>query len=74
MKLNMTTMQIQRHEIHLCGAEYKRARQKPNAYQLPAASWLNEGAPLDGTGGLLTNNLPIGAQPRKFFRFLLLEN
>jgi hypothetical protein len=48
--------------------------QLQSATNLPAASWLNEGAPLNGTGGLLTNNLPIGAQPRKFFRFLLLEN
>jgi hypothetical protein len=48
--------------------------QLQSATNLLAASWLNEGAPLNGTGGLLTNNLPIGAQPRKFFRFLLLEN
>ena len=48
--------------------------QLQSATNLPSASWLNEGEPLDGTGGLLTNNLPIGAQPRKFFRFLLLEN
>jgi hypothetical protein len=48
--------------------------QLQSATNLPAASWLNEGAPLNGTGGLLTNSLPIGAQPKKFFRFLLLEN
>jgi hypothetical protein len=48
--------------------------QLQSATNLPAASWLNEGAPLNGTGGLLTNSLPIGAQPSKFFRFLLLEN
>jgi hypothetical protein len=48
--------------------------QLQSATNLPAASWLNEGVPLNGTGGLLTNSLPIGAQPRKFFRFLLLEN
>ena len=48
--------------------------QLQSATNLPAASWLNEGAPLNGTGGQLTNSLPIGAQPSKFFRFLLLEN
>ena len=48
--------------------------QLQSATNLPAASWLNEGAPLNGTGGLLTNSLPIGAEPSKFFRFLLLEN
>jgi hypothetical protein len=48
--------------------------QLQSATNLPAASWLNEGAPLNGTGGVLTNSLPIGAQPGKFFRLLLLEN
>ena len=48
--------------------------QLQSATNLPAASWLNEGAPLNGTGGLLTNSLPTGAQPGKFFRLLLLEN
>jgi hypothetical protein len=48
--------------------------QLQSATNLPTASWLNEGAPLNGTGGLLTNSLPIGAEPSKFFRFLLLEN
>jgi len=48
--------------------------QLQSATNLPAASWLNEGAPLNGTGGWLTNSLPIGAQPKQFFRFLLLEN
>jgi hypothetical protein len=48
--------------------------QLQSATNLPAASWLNQGTPLIGTGGLLTNSLPIGAQPRKFFRLLLLEN
>ena len=47
--------------------------QLQSATNLPAASWLNEGAPLNGTGGLLTNSLPIGAQPKKYFRLLLLE-
>jgi hypothetical protein len=47
--------------------------QLQSATNLPAASWLNEGAPLNGTGGLLTNRLPIGAQPKKYFRLLLLE-
>jgi hypothetical protein len=48
--------------------------QLQSATNLPAASWLNEGAPINGTGGLLTNSLPFGVQPRKFFRLLLLEN
>jgi hypothetical protein len=48
--------------------------QLQSATNLSAASWLNEGAPINGTGGLLTNSLPIGAEPSKFFRFLLLEN
>jgi len=48
--------------------------QLQSATNLPAASWLNEGTPLNGTGDLLTNSLPIGAQPGKFFRLLLLEN
>ena len=48
--------------------------QLQSATNLPAASWLNEGVPLNGTGGWLTNSLPIGAQPKQFFRFLLLEN
>jgi hypothetical protein len=47
--------------------------QLQSATNLLAASWLNEGAPLNGTG-LLTNSLPTGAQPGKFFRLLLLEN
>ena len=33
MKLNMTAMQIQRHETHPRSTEYKRACQKPNSYQ-----------------------------------------
>lgn len=48
--------------------------QLQSATNLPVTSWLNEGAPIIGTGGLLTNSIPIGAQPGKFFRFLLLEN
>ncbi len=48
--------------------------QLQSATNLPAASWVNEGAPLNGTGGLLTNSVPIGAEPKKFFRLLILEN
>ena len=48
--------------------------QLQSATNLPVTSWLNEGALINGTGGLLTNSIPIGAQPGKFFRFLLLEN
>jgi hypothetical protein len=41
---------------------------------LPAANWLDEGGPFIGTGGVLTTNLPIGPEPKKFFRLLLLGN
>jgi hypothetical protein len=51
-----------------------RQYQLQSATNLPAASWANEGAPLNGTGGLLTNTLPVGTVPTKFFRLLLLGN
>ena len=35
---------------------------------LPAASWLDKGAPFPGTGGLLSTSLPIGPEPNQFFR------
>jgi hypothetical protein len=41
---------------------------------LPAATWANQGAPFIGTGGVLTNTLPVGTVPTKFFRLLLLGN
>lgn len=51
-----------------------RRYQLQSTTNLTAASWLSEGTPLNGAGGLLTNNLPIGAQPSRFFRLLLMEN
>ena len=42
-----------------------------SATNLPAANWLNEGVPIPGTGGSLSTNLPIGPEPRKFFRLLI---
>jgi hypothetical protein len=43
------------------------------APDLTATNWLNEGSPFPGTGGVLTTNLPLGPEPRKFFRLLLTE-
>ena len=51
-----------------------RQYQLQSATNLAAASWYSEGTPLNGTGGLLTISLPTDAQPRQFFRLLLLEN
>jgi hypothetical protein len=51
-----------------------RRYQLQSTTNLTAASWSSEGTPLNGAGGLLTNNLPIGAQPSRFFRLLLMEN
>ena len=41
---------------------------------LSAGSWVNEGAPFTGNGGVLTNTISVGADSAKFFRLLLLEN
>ncbi|MEI6075098.1 MAG: hypothetical protein WCS94_05960 [Verrucomicrobiota bacterium] len=41
---------------------------------LLAASWLNEGKTISGTGEPLTNSFTIDSQSSKFFRYLLLEN
>ena len=51
-----------------------RQYQLESVMNLPTASWANEGAPLNGTGGVLTNTLPVGRVPTKFFRLLLLGN
>jgi hypothetical protein len=51
-----------------------RQYQLESATNLPTASWANEGAPLNGTGSVLTNTLPVGTVPTKFFRLLLLGN
>ncbi len=48
-------------------------------YQLQAntnllwGAWVNVGTPVSGTGGPLTNAVPYGAEPTRFFRILLLE-
>lgn len=47
--------------------------QLQSATNLPAASWLSEGAPFPGTGGVLATNLPLGPEPGKFFRLRLSE-
>jgi sugar lactone lactonase YvrE len=49
------------------GASY----QLESAANLPAATWLNEGPPFPGTGGVLSTNIPLGTEPRKFFRLQL---
>ena len=51
-----------------------RQYQIQSVTNLPTASWAREGAPLNGTGGVLTNTLPVGRVPTKFFRLLLLGN
>jgi hypothetical protein len=35
---------------------------------LPAVAWFDEGAPIAGTGSMLSTNLPLGSEPAKFFR------
>jgi len=42
--------------------------QLQSANDLPSASWQNEGVPFTGTGGVLTTNLPVSPDLRKFFR------
>ena len=44
-----------------------------SATNLTDASWLDDGVPFVGTGGVLSTNIPIGPQPLKFFR-LRVEN
>ena len=56
----------------LIGFTLGRQYQLQSAMNLPTASWANEGAPFAGTGGVLTNILPFGTVPTKFFRLLLL--
>jgi len=48
--------------------------QLQSATNLPAANWLNEGAPFNGTGGMLQTNLPVSTEPQRFFRLQLLNN
>lgn len=46
--------------------------QLPSATNLPTVTWLDEGPPFPVPGGPLSTNLPIGPEPRKFFRLWLL--
>ena len=46
------------------GLEY----QLQSATNLPATTWLDEGALFPGTGGVLSTNLPLGPEPAKFYR------
>jgi hypothetical protein len=48
--------------------------QLQTATDLPTTNWLNEGAPFNGTGGMLQTNLPVGTKLRSFFRLQLLNN
>jgi hypothetical protein len=48
--------------------------QLQSATNLPCIAWSDEGAPLVGTGGMMTNSAAIGSEPGKFFRLQLLGN
>ena len=39
-----------------------------SATNLPTATWINEGPPFAGTGGVLTTNFPLGPERSKLFR------
>jgi len=41
---------------------------------LSAASWINEGAAVNGSGGVMTTNIPVSSAAQKFFRLQLLNN
>ena len=41
------------------------------ATNLPATTWVNVGPALPGTGSALATNVPVGAEPREFFRLQL---
>jgi hypothetical protein len=45
-----------------------RRYQLQSASSLPAAIWLNHAVPFLGTGGVLTTNIPLSSEPKKFFR------
>ena len=63
------TMAKDGNNLVLSWLTYAGARyQLQAATNLPAASWLDKGAPFPGTGGLLSNSLPIGPEPNQFFR------
>ena len=48
--------------------------QLQSATNLPVTTWLNEGLPFPGTGGVLTTNFSLGPEPSKFFRLRLLDD
>ena len=45
-----------------------RRYQLQSATNLPAAIWLNYALPFPGTRGVLTTNIPLSSEPKKFFR------
>ncbi|MCX6875228.1 MAG: hypothetical protein NTW21_15690 [Verrucomicrobia bacterium] len=51
-----------------------RSYQLQSSSNLTIASWLNVGPSLPGTGGPLSMNVPIGPEPRKFFRLQVSGN
>jgi sugar lactone lactonase YvrE len=51
-----------------------RSYQLQSTTNLALADWLAEGSPTAGTGGPLTNTLPIGSELGKFFRLHLMGN
>ena len=51
-----------------------RRYQLQSATNLSAASWTNEGVSFNGTGGVLTCTISIGAEPTKFWCLRLLNN
>jgi hypothetical protein len=46
--------------------------QLQTATNLPPASWTAIGAPLTGSGGVMTTNIVIGSEPVKFYRLQVL--
>ena len=44
--------------------------QLQSATNLLTSNWLAVGPPFPGTGGVLSTNVPIGPEPKKFFRLL----
>jgi hypothetical protein len=51
-----------------------RQYQLQSTANLATPSWLNEGSPISGNGGELTNTIPIGIATTKCFRLLLQGN
>jgi hypothetical protein len=51
-----------------------RQYQFQSTTNLSPAGWTNEGAPVSGTGGVLTNTLTVGTDLTRFFRLQLLGN